>query len=306
MQQPLDLARYGIDSLWLNDAPADRRLLVAYAHPDDESFGSAGTLARYAAEGVAVHLVCATRGECGMVSAAQLEGYADLAALRSTELGCAARTLGLAAVHFLGYRDSGMAGAAENDHPQAFAHASAEQVTARVTTLIRALRPQVVVTFGPYGGYGHPDHIAIHTAARQAFAAAGDQAYSNDLLVEGLAPWQPAKLYYSTISTRVLRLSVRMMRLFGRDPRRIGENGDIDLLRVIEETTPATTVIDNRAYLTEIEQAWRCHATQLPSVERALHLPRPLRRRVLGVERFTRVVPAWPGGAREHDLFAQT
>ena len=306
MQQPPDFARYGIDTLWLNGAPAERRLLVAYAHPDDESFGSAGTLARYAAEGVAVHLVCATRGECGMVSAAQLEGYADLAALRSAELECAARTLGLAAVHFLGYRDSGMLGSVENQHPEAFVRASTEHVTTQVTALIRALRPQVVVAFGPYGGYGHPDHIAIHTAARQAFAIAGDQAYSTELLADGLAPWQPAKLYYSTMSTRLMRFSAAWMRLFGRDPRRVGENGDIDLLRVIEETTPATTVIDNRAYLTQIEQAWRCHATQLPSVERALHLPRPLRRRVLGVERFTRVAPAWQGGAQEHDLFAQT
>src|SRR5262245_33223454 len=107
---PLDLAPYDVDSLWLNPAPAPRTLLVVYAHPDDESFGNAGTLARYGAEGVAVHYACATRGECGRVAPELLDGYADIAALRSAELACAARTLGLASIHFLGHRDSGMAG----------------------------------------------------------------------------------------------------------------------------------------------------------------------------------------------------
>src|SRR5262245_38489541 len=103
----LDLSPYNIDTLWLNPEPASRTLLVVYAHPDDESFSNAGTLARYAAEGVAVHYACATRGECGGVAPELLDGYADIAALRSAELACAARTLGLAAVHFLGHRHSG-------------------------------------------------------------------------------------------------------------------------------------------------------------------------------------------------------
>src|SRR5204863_7456842 len=111
------LTPYSIDSLWLDPAPKSRTLLVAYPHPDDESFGNGGTIARYVAQGVAVHYACATRGECGTVAPALLDGYADVAALRTAEQECAARALGLAAVHFLGHRDSGMIGTPDTDHP---------------------------------------------------------------------------------------------------------------------------------------------------------------------------------------------
>src|SRR3954470_23098892 len=102
-----DLSAYGIDSQWLRAGAARRTLLLAYPHPDDESFGNAGTIARYSAAGVTVHYVCATRGEVGTVAPDLLAGYADVAALRTAELQCAAEALGLAAVHYLGHRDSG-------------------------------------------------------------------------------------------------------------------------------------------------------------------------------------------------------
>jgi LmbE family N-acetylglucosaminyl deacetylase len=303
MQPPLDFAAYNIESLWLSPAPAARTVLVVYAHPDDESFGSAGTIVRYAAEGVAVHLACATCGESGTVLPKWLEGYADIAALRSAELECAARELGLAAVHFLGYRDSGMAGATENNHPNALTQAPVGKVAAQIVALIRALCPQVVLTFGPYGGYGHPDHIATYKAAREAFVTADESACFPEQIGHGLAAWQPAKFYYSTIETRLLRASVALMRLRGRDPRRVGDNHDIDMLRAVEEATATTTKLDNRSYLAQIERAWRCHASQLSGVEHALRLPLVLRRRMLGFERFTRVAPPWQGGRRERDLF---
>lgn len=110
----LDFAPYGIDTLWLDRAPRPRTILIAYPHPDDESFGNGGTIARYTAEGVAVHYACATRGECGTVDAPMLAGYASVGELRTAEQACAARALGLAAVHFLGFRDSGMPGSADN------------------------------------------------------------------------------------------------------------------------------------------------------------------------------------------------
>src|SRR5437764_14408939 len=136
--QPADFAPYGIESFWLNPDPAPRTLLVVYAHPDDESFGNAGTIARYSAAGVAVHYACATRGECGSVTPALLDGYADTGALRTAELTCAARTLGLAAIHFLGYRDSGMAGTPENQHPDALAQAPLGRVTGQLVGLMAA------------------------------------------------------------------------------------------------------------------------------------------------------------------------
>ena len=139
-----------------------RTILSVLAHPDDESFGMGGTLALYAKRGVDVHLVCATRGEVGEVSPEILEGFDSVSALRVNELRCAAGILGLKGVHFLDYRDSGMPGSEDNHHPLAMAAAPLDEVAAKVTHYIRKLRPQVVLTFDPIGGYRHPDHIAIH------------------------------------------------------------------------------------------------------------------------------------------------
>ena len=97
----------------------EHKLLAVLAHPDDETFGIGGTLALYASKGVAVHLICTTRGEAGDMPAALLEGFDSIAERREYELRCAADTLGLAGVHMLGYRDSGMAGSSDNLHPEA-------------------------------------------------------------------------------------------------------------------------------------------------------------------------------------------
>ena len=96
-------------------------LLAVLAHPDDETFGMGGTLALYARRGVNVHLVCATRGEVGEVAPHFLENFQSIGDLREHELRCAAQKLGLSSVDFLDYRDSGMAGSPENEHPQALA-----------------------------------------------------------------------------------------------------------------------------------------------------------------------------------------
>ena len=299
----LDFAPYGIDSLWLDRAPRPRTILIAYPHPDDESFGNGGTIARYTSQGVAVHYACATRGECGTVDAPFLEGYADIAELRTAEQTCAAKALSLAAVHFLGYRDSGMPGAPDNLHPNAFMQAPLERVTGQLVALIRALRPQVIVTFNPYGGYGHPDHIHIHHATHAAFTAAGDSARYPEQIAAGLAPWQPNRLYYPTFGTRFFKLIVAGMRLFGRDPRRFGRNHDVDVLRIVEETTPITTSVACSDWLDQNLRARSCHRSQGGGMPFNGRIPRFLLRRIFGAEHFTRVVPAWDGGARERDLF---
>jgi mycothiol S-conjugate amidase len=302
-QRP-DFQPYGIESLWFNEAPAKRRILIAYAHPDDESFGNAGTIARYAAEGVAVHYACATRGESGEVAPSFLQTYQDIAALRTAELTCAARTLNLAAAHLLGYRDSGMLGSSDNDNPDSLHRASLGRVAGQLVALIRALQPQVVITFNTYGGYGHPDHIKIHRAAIAAFFAAGTEQYPEQLAA-GLTPWRPSKLYLSTFGPAWLRFNVRMMQLMRRDPSRVGANKDIDLVRALSEVTDSTTLIDSRAYLDQKQAAWLCHASQLGGITgRLLRLPRPVRRRFTAFEQFTRVVPRWDQGqAMERDLF---
>ncbi|MGI8587834.1 MAG: PIG-L family deacetylase [Chloroflexia bacterium] len=302
MNRP-DFSEYGIESHWFGEPAAELRLLVVYAHPDDESFGNAGTIARYAAEGVDVHYACATRGECGTVAPGFLEGHADIGALRTAELDCAARALGLRAVHYLGYRDSGMPGSPDNANPAALVQAPLRQVTGQVVALIRALRPQVVLTFPPYGGYGHPDHIYIHQAVGPAFDAAADPVLYPEQIAAGLSPWRPAKLYYSTLGTGFLRLSVAMMRLLRRDPRRFGENADVDLVRVVEEATPVTAVVACGAWTEQMDRARLCHASQLGGMAGLMRLPRPMRRLLMGREQFTRALPP-SGRKRERDLFA--
>ncbi len=307
MNTELDSASYHIESHWLGEDPTPRTLLVVYAHPDDESFGSAGVIARYAGTGTTVHYICATRGECGTVAPAVLakSGYSDIGALRSAELMCAAQALGLRSVHYLGYRDSGMPGAADNQHSNAFMNAPLEQVSGQVVGLIRLLRPQVVLTFGSYGGYGHPDHIKIHEATVVAFKAANDPTRYPEQISAGLGVWQPSKLYFNTFGTTWLKLGIRGLRLIGRDPRKIGENKDVDIVKAAEQATPITTSLDCGAYLEQKERAWRCHHSQAGDLGRTQKLPRPIRRLLFGTEHLTRAIPAWPDHhPKEHDLFS--
>lgn len=292
------------ESIWYKAPGASRRLLIVYAHPDDESFGNAGTIVRYTAAGTDVHYACATRGDVGEVDPALLAGYADLAALRTAEMRRAAEAIGLSSVHFLGYRDSGMQGSVENDHPQAFCHAPRDVVTGQVVGLIRALKPQVVVTFNPYGGYGHPDHIAAHYATIAAFPAAADATRYPEQIEHGLEPWQAQKLYYSTFGGAFLQFAILSQRLQGRDPRRFGQNHDVDLTKIVGEITPTTTSIDSANFLAQKERAWAAHASQQNGRAFLSRLPTFLRRRFSASESFTRVIPAWHGGPIERDLFA--
>jgi LmbE family N-acetylglucosaminyl deacetylase len=151
-------------------------LLVALAHPDDETFGSGGVMARAVEEGHRVVIVCATRGEAGEIADPSLATPETLGAVREAELRAAARALGVADVRFLGHRDSGMAGTPENAHPQALVNADPAVVIGQLVREIRDVRPDVVVTFEPRGIYGHPDHMTISERVGAAVAAAADPA----------------------------------------------------------------------------------------------------------------------------------
>lgn len=275
-------------------------LLAVMAHPDDESFGLGGTLAFYSWCGAAVYLICATGGECGTVDEHYLNGYNSIAELRRAELDCAANTLGLAGVEMLGYRDSGMAGSPDNQHPQALAAAPLDEVTGRIVQAIRRLRPQVVVTFDPIGGYRHPDHIAVHQATVRAFhAAALPDEYPADL-----PPYQPQKLYYQTFPRGLLRLVVTLIKLSGRDPARFGRNNDVDLAAIAREEFPLHATVDFFPVAELRAAAGRCHASQgggaMPSRGFIGWLLRLLGSR----ETFMRAFPPVPPGLRERDLFA--
>jgi LmbE family N-acetylglucosaminyl deacetylase len=276
-------------------------LLAVLAHPDDETFGMGGTLALYAARGVAVHLICATRGEAGTVSPEFMQHHDSIASLREHELRCAAQHLGLRGVHFLDYRDSGMPGSADNQHPRALISAPQSEVVAKIAALIREIKPQVVVTFDPMGGYGHPDHIATHKATVEAFHTAGDPS----MVTQGLPPHRPDKLYYSVFSRSFLRTALAVMRLLGRDPQRWGRNQDIDLKEVAENRFPIHARVNYRPVAAAKKQATDCHASQLDmgrSGDGLLGLALRLARRGT-TETFMRAFPPPNSDRPERDLF---
>lgn len=235
-------------------------MLAVLAHPDDETFGTGGTLALYARKGVKVYLVCATRGEVGEMDPALMRGFSSVGERRETELRCAAEKLGLVDVFFLGYRDSGMPGSPDNQHPQALVAQPLEKVAADVAHIIRKVRPQVVLTFDPIGGYRHPDHIHIHQATVRAVEIA---SLSNGWVdPEGLAPFAPAKLYFQTIPRTFLKVAVRTLQLFGKDPHKWGKNGDIDLVSIAMVDFPTHAVIDFTPVAAIRNDAAACHASQ--------------------------------------------
>ena len=238
----------------------NERVLVFFgAHPDDETFGLGTTLAHYAAAGVKVYYVCATHGEVGTVDPEYMKGYATVAELRLQEMKCAAKELGLSGVLYLDYRDSGMSGSPDNHHPDALAAAPIEQVAGKMVKLIRQIRPQVVITHDAGGGYGHPDHIAVHNAVERAFHLAGDQAK----YPEAGPAFLPGKLYFAVRPRGLMRLMIRVMPLFGQNPKRFGRNKDIDLTRMSADAYPVNAVIRlNKRDVMTRNKASACHASQ--------------------------------------------
>lgn len=239
------------------DQDKQRIILAVLAHPDDESFGMGGTLAKYAEEGVKIHLICATRGEVGEMPEDCLDQGQTIGDRREQELRCAARELGISRLHLLDYRDSGMLGSPENQHPRALINASEAEVTARVKDIMQKVKPQVVLTFDPIGGYRHPDHIAMHKAARDSFlslAAEQQNAPESDRYLK--------RLYYHTISRRFIRLNVRILRLLGKDPSRWGKNQDIDLTQLAVDDFPTHARINYKSVADKKSRAAACHASQ--------------------------------------------
>lgn len=234
-----------------------KKILAVLAHPDDESFGLGGTLALYAKRGYETYLICATRGEAGTVDEEHLEGFKDTAELRTHELMNAARHLGLKEVIFLGYRDSGMTGMEANHHPDAQIRHPIEEVAGRIVKHIRAIKPDVVITFDPIGGYKHPDHIHIHRATVFAFANADNPTF----YPEAGELFKPKALYFHVFPSWFLKWAVRLMPLFGKNPRKWGRNGDIDLTDLIADF-PVHVSIDIRPVAEMKRRAGAAHASQ--------------------------------------------
>ncbi len=277
-----------------------RRLLVVLAHPDDESFGMGGTLARYADEGVDVHIAIATDGVAGSVAGGYEHTLAELAAVRRREVEAAVAILG-GTLHMLGYRDSGYIGDPANKHPDAFINSDLHEATGRVVALIRQIRPQVVVTHDETGGYYHPDHIFCWKITSAAFEAAGDETLYPEL---GLAPWRPQRLYYTAFSNRIVKFFTLLMRLRGQDPKRAGRNKDIDWTRIGIQPRRLHAHIDYRRYWDVKRAAGAAHPSQGGGPSRSRMLPEPVQRRFMSTETFIRAYPPVPEGYWEFDLFA--
>ena len=203
-----------------------KTLLAILAHPDDESFGPGGTLAKLAAEGVDVHIAIATDGAAGSVADGYEEAREKLAAVRAVELEKAVEILG-GTLHRLGYRDSGMKGDEANQHPDAWINADDFMAIGQLVQLMRELQPHVVITHDETGGYFHPDHIHCWKITTAAFHAAGDEfQFADD---PDLRAWGPDRLFYTVRPKTAIKFFAFMLRLAGQDPKAMGRNKDIDM-----------------------------------------------------------------------------
>jgi len=267
------------------------KLMAVLAHPDDESMGFGGTLAKYASAGVEVSLLTATPGDAGRYRGRPPgsdghPGARALAEIRRGELQAAAAALGVREVTTLDY------------HDQQLDRADANAVVATIARQMRRVRPDVVLTFGPDGAYGHPDHIAISQFTTAAVVAAADPDRARADADPGGAPHVVSKLYY-------LAWPAAAWRAFEAAFRTLVSTVDGQQ----RQATPwpdwaITTVIDTRVFWPAVWRAISCHASQVTAYERLRDLAPEQHEALWGWQSFYRVFSTVNGGrAREADLF---
>lgn len=277
-----------------------RTLLAVLAHPDDESYGIGGTLARYSDEGAEVHVAIATDGAAGSIADSWGGDHSRLVEAREEELTAASAILGVN-LHQLHYRDSGYVGDKANENPAAFINTDREEAIGRVIRLIRETRPDVVITHDETGGYFHPDHIRCNEITTSAFHAAGDQERDRS---SGLTPYRPGRLYHTAFSNRWVKIAILLMRLRGLDPTKAGRNQDIDFTRVGLPPEAIATSIDYSKYWDIKRLASAQHGSQGGGTSINRLLPEWLLKRVFAKETYIRSYPPVPEGYREKDLFS--
>jgi LmbE family N-acetylglucosaminyl deacetylase len=243
-------------------------------------------------EGAYTTLICTTNGDVGTVDPEYMKGYTSIADLRLAEFACATEAAGFNEVVTLGYRDSGMMGTPDNDHPESSWTTPLEVITGQIVEVMRRVRPQVVMTFNSFGAYGHPDHIKINQATLAAFQSLQSE------------PEHPEKLYYATGPNQLFRIGIWMMRLLGRDPQKAGRNHDVNLVAAVEATTPVTTKVAVARYIDLTWKALDCYPSQIqlpPIARRFRRLAGTLFQRSVAL---SRVSPVWRRGEKiERDLF---
>lgn len=258
------------------------RLMCTLAHPDDESMGVGGILAKYADEGVRTSVVTATGGERGWFGDPEdYPGPEALAAIRSEELDAACQILGVARLFRLGHRDGELPSVPQN------------ALVGQLVECIRSERPQVVVTFDPFGSYGHPDHITICQATHAAVIAAATPSSE----AQG-SPHRVSKLYYMVETEPMMQLYQSLI-------------GDLVIEIDGVERRPVswvewsiTTTIDTHDYASQVWEAVTCHQSQLPAYRGASELDQQQGEQMWQRASFFRVFSFVNGGAsQENDLF---
>ncbi|MDX1415087.1 MAG: PIG-L deacetylase family protein [Candidatus Promineifilaceae bacterium] len=275
-----------------------KTLLAVLAHPDDESFGVGGTLARYAAEGVDVHIAIATDGVAGSVARGYEHTLADLVTIRTQELEAAVNILG-GRLHLLGFQDSGYIGDPANKLPEAFINIDKEISIGRLVSLIRTIKPQVILTHDESGGYFHPDHIHCCTITTEAFTAAGDE----EKYPHFGPPFQSQRLFYSAFPNHMVKIFAFLLRLRGKNPKKIGRNEDIDLTKLGIPSQRLHAKIDYRNFWDVKRRASAEHRSQGGGTSNSRSLPEWFQRRFLAHEYFIRAIPSAADGYRINDLF---
>jgi len=268
-------------------------VLFVHAHPDDESMGTGGTIARLVAEGVRVDLVTCTDGAEGEIHDPTLdpdEARPRLAQIRADELACSVEALGAGAIHhhMLGYRDSGMIETDANAHPDSFWQADLDEATARLLEIVRAARPSVIVSYDENGNYGHPDHINAARIARQAYQASLGE------------PWRVARFYeiafarerwfelMTAMKTRGIALPWNLDEVVPSPGAEAGstEADSTDAPDFGRSEAEVTTRVDVSGYLDAKRRSMDCHKTQRQDLGWLLDLPDDLGRQAIDTEYY--------------------
>jgi N-acetyl-1-D-myo-inositol-2-amino-2-deoxy-alpha-D-glucopyranoside deacetylase len=288
----------------------NRRLLLVHAHPDDECIGTGATMAKYVAEGAHVTLVTCTLGEEGEVLLPELSHLASdkddaLGQHRREELAAAMAQLGVTDWRLLGgpgrFRDSGMVGTAANERPDCFWRTDLLVAASELVPVIREVRPQVVVTYDDFGGYGHPDHIQAHRVTHYALALAANPTFRTDL---GEA-WVVSKVYWTAFPRSIMRAGIEAMRAQGESEGFAAMDPDDIPFACADELV--TTAIDGRDFLASKMGALRAHGTQVSVDGGFFALADNVGSEVFGAEFFRRAnggPTSALGSERESDLFA--
>jgi N-acetyl-1-D-myo-inositol-2-amino-2-deoxy-alpha-D-glucopyranoside deacetylase len=282
---------------------AAKRLLLVHAHPDDETINNGVTMAKYAAAGAQVTLVTCTRGEEGEVLVTELANLASdkddkLGEHREIELKDAMEQLGINDFRFLGapnkkWRDSGMIGTPQNERGDVFWQADLDEASNELVKIILEIKPQVLITYDEFGGYGHPDHIKAHQVAMRAAELAANQG------------WQVSKIYWNTMPRSVIQMGIEKMKEVGSDFFGAQSADDLPFAKPDELVT---TVVNAPEYVLQKLAAMKAHATQISVDGPFFALSNNLGLSVWGDEYYILVkgekAEPFDNNGRELDIFA--